>query len=57
MAAVVVVLVVSWARRLRFGGGGVGDGDGDRDVDFVVRIGLLEVGFEGLRLRLSFVGD
>ena len=57
MAAVVVFLVVSGARRLRFGGGGAGDGDGDRDVGFVMCIGLLEVEFEGPRLRLSFVGD
>jgi hypothetical protein len=56
MAAVVVVLVVRWARR-RFGGGGVGDGDGDGDVDFFLRIGLLAVEGEELRLRLSFGGD
>ena len=57
MAAVVVVLVVSWARRRFGGGGGVGDGDGDGDVDFVLRIGLLAIEDEELRLRLSFGGD
>jgi hypothetical protein len=59
IAAVVVVLVVSWTRRRFGGGGGVGDGDGDRDVDFVLRIGLLAIEEEELRLRLrlSFGGD
>ena len=53
MAVVVVELVVSWARRRRFGGGDVRDGDGDGDVDFVLRIGLLAIEGEELRLRWS----